>query len=102
VGWKWNSGFQVAARIDPRAKIWYGAMRIPFSSLDRRPPVPGKAFRANLFRSQGPPDHRISLAWKAPMSNTFHVPENFGLLRLVNDKEFRSDSSHSVPTQGVD
>jgi hypothetical protein len=86
VGWTWNSGFQVAARIDPKAKIWYGGMRIPFSALDTRPPVAGRTFRANLFRSQGPPDHRQSIVWKAPMSDTFHVPEIFGLLELVDDQ----------------
>jgi len=86
VGWKWNSGFQVAARIDLTAKIWYGAMRIPFAALDSRPPVAGRTFRANLFRSQGPPNHKKSIAWKAPMSETFHVPEKFGLLMLVMDK----------------
>ena len=86
VGWTWNSGFQVAARIDPKAKIWYGAMRIPFTSLDTRPPAAGRTFRANLFRSQGPPEQRKSIAWKAPMSNTFHVPEKFGRLTLVEQK----------------
>jgi hypothetical protein len=86
VGWTWNSGFQVAARIDGTAKIWYGAMRIPFAALDTRPPAPGRTFRANLFRSQGPPDHRKAIAWSAPMSNTFHQPERFGVLTLVGDK----------------
>ncbi len=86
VGWTWNSGFQVAVRIDPDAKIWYGAMRIPLAVIDSRPAVPGRTFRANLFRSQGPPDHRISLAWKAPMSETFHVPEKFGALTLVKER----------------
>jgi hypothetical protein len=86
VGWRWNSGFQVDARIDPNAKIWYGVMRIPFAALDRRRPVAGRTFRANLFRSQGPPDHRQSIAWKAPMSDSFHVPEKFGVLTLVRDK----------------
>jgi hypothetical protein len=86
VGWTWNSGFQVAARIDPKARIWYGAMRIPFAALETRPPVAGRTFRANLFRSQGPPSRRKSIAWKAPMSDTFHVPDKFGLLELVGDK----------------
>jgi hypothetical protein len=86
VGWTWNSGFQVAARIDPKTKIWYAAMRIPFAALDPRPSVPGMTFRANLFRSQGPPDRRKSIAWMAPMSEIFHTPEKFGLLMLVNDK----------------
>ncbi len=87
VGWTWNSGFQVDARIDSKAKIWYGAMRIPFAALDRHRPVAGRTFRANLFRSQGPPERRYSIAWKSPMSNSFHAPKKFGLLKLVKDKE---------------
>jgi hypothetical protein len=86
VGWTWNSGFQVAARIDAKTKIWYGAMRIPFAALDSRPPVAGMTFRANLFRGQGPPERHKSIAWMAPMSETFHTPEKFGLLTLVKDK----------------
>jgi hypothetical protein len=83
VGWTWNSGFQVAARIDSKAKIWYGAMKIPFGAIDPRPAVVGRTFRVNLFRCQGPPGHRKSIAWKAPMSETFHVPERFGRLVLA-------------------
>lgn len=86
VGWTWNSGFQVAARIDPNAKIWYAVMRIPFAALDPRVPAAGNVFRANLFRSQGPPDRQHAVAWRAPMSKTFHVPERFGRLELVNDR----------------
>lgn len=82
-GWTWNSGFVVAARIDSAAKIWYGAMRIPFSALASRPPAVGERFRINLFRSQGPPPHRIAVVWQPTMSETFHVPEKFGLLRLI-------------------
>lgn len=83
VGWTWNSGFQVAARVDPNTRIWYGAMRIPFAAIDSRPPTVGRTFRANLFRSQGPPERRVAITWKAPMSDTFHVPEKFGQLELV-------------------
>ena len=82
-GWTWNSGFEVAARIDSEAHVWYGAMRIPFKSIDERAPVAGNAFRANLFRSQGPPGHKQAIAWKAPMAETFHTPERFGKLELV-------------------
>ncbi|MGA8868882.1 MAG: carbohydrate-binding family 9-like protein [Candidatus Sulfotelmatobacter sp.] len=82
-GWTWNSGFEVAARIDSAAKIWYGAMRIPFSALQSRPPADGGRFRVNLFRSQGPPPKRTAVVWQPTMSTTFHVPEKFGLLRLV-------------------
>jgi len=82
-GWTWNSGFVVAARIDSAAKIWYGAMRIPFAALESRPPAVGERFRINLFRSQGPPPNRTAVVWQPTMSKTFHVPEKFGLLRLV-------------------
>jgi len=86
VGWVWASGFQVAARIDYKAKIWYAAMRIPFAALDERTPATGNVFRANLFRSQGPPEHKKAIAWQAPMADTFHTPERFGQLELVNEK----------------
>jgi hypothetical protein len=86
VGWTWNSGFKVAARIDRKARTWYGAMRIPFSALDQRAPAAGNIFRVNLFRSQGPPDRQHSLAWKAPMTETFHTPERFGGLQLVQNR----------------
>ena len=83
-GWKWNSGFQVAARIDERAHIWYAAMRIPLSSIDQRPPADGITFRVNLFRSQGP-DHKL-IVWQPTMSDTFHVPERFGILKLIDQQ----------------
>lgn len=82
-GWKWNSGFAVAARIDPVARIWYGAMRIPISAFQDHPPFSGESFRVNLYRSQGPAANRIQITWQPTMSNTFHVPERFGILRLV-------------------
>ena len=85
-GWTWNSGFQVAARIDREAKIWYGAMRIPFAAIDERKPEAGNIFRANLFRGQGPAGRQKSITWKAPMRDTFHTPERFGQLELVKDK----------------
>jgi hypothetical protein len=82
-GWTWNSGFVVAARIDSATKIWYGAMRIPFSALQSAPPAVDERFRINLFRSQGPPPNRIAVVWQPTMRKTFHVPEKFGLLRLI-------------------
>ena len=82
-GWKWNSGFEVAARIDESAHVWYGAMKIPYSAIDSRPAAAGNVLRINLFRSQGPPSGRHELAWQATMSNSFHVPERFATLKLV-------------------
>jgi hypothetical protein len=82
-GWTWNSGFQVSARIDAGAHIWYGAMRIPFASLGTPAPAPGTNLRVNFFRSQGPPPHRKEVTWQSPMTDTFHTPAQFGLLKLV-------------------
>ena len=82
-GWKWNSGFEVSARIDAGAHVWYGAMKIPYSAIDSRPAADGNVLRINLFRSQGPASARHELAWSAPMKDSFHVPERFGLLMLV-------------------
>jgi hypothetical protein len=86
-GWKWNSGFAVSARIDRAAHVWYGAMRVPFSAIDNRPAAAGNILRINLFRSQGPASARHQIAWQAPMSDSFHVPDRFGLLKLVMQKE---------------
>ena len=82
-GWTWNSGVEVKARIDETTHTWYGAMRIPLPAIDARPPVVGNTMRINLFRSQGPPSHQQEVTWQAPMKDTFHVPERFGLIRLV-------------------
>ena len=80
-GSRWNSGFETAARIDSETKIWYGAMRIPFAAIDPQPPHAGSRFRVNFFRSQG--QSRQLLAWQAPMGESFHVPERFGILELA-------------------
>ena len=82
-GWTWNSGFEVLAKIDHDKHIWYAAMRIPFPAIDRRPAAPGHTLRVNLFRSQGPPEHLHEITWQPPMSKTFHVPERFGRLKLL-------------------
>ncbi len=85
-GWTWNSGFEVVARIDRQKHAWYGAMRIPLAAIDARPPAPGNTLRLNLFRSQGPPEHLHEITWQPPMSKTFHVPEHFGLIKLVGSE----------------
>jgi Carbohydrate family 9 binding domain-like len=85
-GWTWNSGFEKSARIDSAAHRWYAAMKIPLSAIDHRPPIAGNTFRMNLFLSEGPPSNHHEVTWQPPMSNTFHVPERFGLLKLVEEK----------------
>ena len=82
-GWVWNSGFEHAARIDETEHIWYAAMRIPFEALDVPEPLAGQQFRVNFFRTEGPPADTREVLWRPTMSKTFHVPESFGLLKLV-------------------
>jgi hypothetical protein len=82
-GWVWNSGFEHRARIDEAKHMWYAALKIPFAALDASKPKAGQTFRANLFRTEGPPDHTVEVLWQATNSETFHVPEKFGLLKLV-------------------
>ena len=81
-GWQWNSGFEVTARIDRDKKAWYGEMRIPFSSIDSRPPKKGNELRINLYRLQGPPPNRKGIAWQPTGQRNYHVPEAFGHLVL--------------------
>src|ERR1700722_11395911 len=76
-GWKWNSGFQVSARIDEAAHVWYGAMRIPYSSIDHRVAAQGNMLRINLFRSQGPASARPLIAVESPVGGNFHLPGMF-------------------------
>lgn len=82
-GWVWNSGFEHVVRIDQDKHIWYAAMKIRMTAIDTRPAAAGNTFRVNLFLSQGRPNRHRELVWQPPMSNTFHVPERFGLLKLV-------------------
>lgn len=79
---KWNSSFEVKARIDPARKVWYGEMKIPLASIDPRPPKPGNKLRINFYRAQGKPPERIYMSWQPTRSKTFHVPEAFGTLVL--------------------
>jgi hypothetical protein len=81
-GWRWNSGFETAARIDAARKVWYGAFQIPVRSITDKRVGPGFEFRVNFYRLQGPPP-RKSIAWRAtgPTGN-HHIPEAFGILRL--------------------
>jgi hypothetical protein len=83
-GWKWNSGFEVQARIDRTAKVWYGAFKIPIESINGGTAKEGAEYRVNFYRIQGPLPDRLLIAWRPTMQGTFHVPEKFGILRLTN------------------
>ena len=82
----WDSHFDHATRIDPNRRIWTCEMRIPLSSMNARAPVAGYEWRVNFFRADGPGDDSVRrfMSWSTiPEGKTFHVPERFGILRLV-------------------
>jgi hypothetical protein len=79
---QWDSGYQVAARIDEKNKVWYGEMRIPMDKIDARKPQAGQTLRINFFRFQGPPPDRKRIAWQPTNADNYHVPEAFGLLQM--------------------
>ena len=82
-GWKWNSGFHVAARIDSAAHRWYAFMQIPYASVDSRPAAVGNRLRVNFFLSEGRGAAHQQIAWQPTHSPTFHVPKVFGILQLA-------------------
>jgi hypothetical protein len=81
-GWKWDSKFEVAARIDAAKKIWYGAMKTPMASINGAEAKAGKEMRINYYRLDGVAPSRTSITWNPTASRGHHVPEKFGLLRL--------------------
>jgi len=83
VGWVWQSGCEVAGRIDPSQKIWYGFMRIPWSSIDHRTPAEGNELRINFYRCQGSDPDRKYITWRPVHRPAFHTPECFGILKLA-------------------
>ena len=91
-GWNderfWDSGMSVKSRIDPEKKIWYGEMRIPIASIDKRPPKVGNEMRVNVYRLQsaGPGKRIHFLAWQPTGEWNPHRPQKFGALRLVDER----------------
>jgi hypothetical protein len=84
VGWVWQSGCEVAGRIDADRKTWYGYMRIPWEAIDNRPAAAGNELRINFYRCQGSDPDRKYITWRPVHRASFHTPESFGILKLVN------------------
>ena len=82
--WVWESGIQAAASIDASHNIWHAFMRIPWSSVSKRPPYAGNQFRVNFFRCQGSDPDRKYITWQPVHRPSFHTPECFGTLTLAS------------------
>jgi hypothetical protein len=78
---EWNSGFETAVTVDPKAKRWVCEMRIPMRSLSEQKPTVGTHWRINFYRCDRV--NSASLAWSPALTGTFHTPEKFGVLELV-------------------
>jgi hypothetical protein len=83
VGWVWQSGCEVAARIDSTQRIWYGFMRIPWASIASRPPAASHELRINFYRCQASDPNRKYITWQPVHRASFHTPECFGILKLA-------------------
>ena len=82
-GAKWNSGFEVKAKIDKEKKIWYGAMKIPFRAIHGQPGVAGTVFPINIYRLTGANPNRKSTMWTPVHDRSHHTPAMFGRLTLA-------------------
>jgi predicted TIM-barrel fold metal-dependent hydrolase len=77
----WNSQFHSAIHIDEKAKRWTCEVRIPLKSLTDAKPESGTRWRLNLFRCDRA--NKAALCWNPTLTDTFHTPERFGVLELV-------------------
>ena len=78
---EWKSGFETAVQVDPKTKRWTCEMRIPMPSLSEQKPVAGAHWRINFYRCDRA--NTASLAWSPALTGSFHTPEKFGVLELV-------------------
>jgi hypothetical protein len=85
VDWLWNSGLKNKTQIDEKRKVWYCEMQIPWSAIDRRTPKAGNELRLNLYRIEGAPPNRKYITWRPVNSPSFHTPQAFGRLRLIEE-----------------
>ena len=82
-GMAWNSGYKVKGRIDRDRHVWYGEMAIPMTAIGVTAPKPGAEVRIGLYRIAGVEPHKKYYAWQPTGQTSFHVPQAFGRLRLV-------------------
>ncbi len=79
-GLEWNSGFESAAKVNEKEKLYAVEIRIPLKALSAIPPAPGTRWRLNLYRHDIA--HESFLAWSPTATATAHTPEKFGHLEF--------------------
>jgi hypothetical protein len=83
-GMAWNSGYKVKARIDREHQVWYGEMAIPMAAIGVTAAKAGTEMRMGLYRIAGSGPNKKFYAWQPTGQTSFHVPQAFGRLRLVD------------------
>ena len=83
-GMAWNSGYKVKARIDREHHVWYGEMAIPMAAIGLTAAKAGTEMRVGLYRIAGAGPTKKFYAWQPTGQKSFHVPQAFGRLRLVD------------------
>jgi hypothetical protein len=73
----------VKGRIDQERHIWYGEMAIPMSAIGVPVAKPGVEMRIGLYRIGGTGTNKKYYAWQPTGQKSFHVPQAFGRLHLV-------------------
>jgi hypothetical protein len=77
---EWSSGFESAVHVDEANKLWTCELRIPLTALADQQPKPGQLWRVNLYRAAQA--NGAFLAFRPPLTDTFHTPQRFGVLRF--------------------
>lgn len=79
-----ESGLKRRAKISAPANTWEVQLAIPMASLTANFD-PGKPWRVNFYRIEGPREPRFYSAWRPTRTAVpnFHVPEAFGQLVFV-------------------
>jgi hypothetical protein len=73
---KWNGDWTYRTSVGEG--YWEGEVSIPFASLGLKPPAEGAEIGFNVCRDRRRPSQQLS-CW-APVSASFHEPQNFGRL----------------------
>ena len=78
-----KSGLTRSVHVDEAEHVWVAELKFPFKSLVKDFD-PGRLWRANFYRVEGPTEPRQYLAWRPTLTSepNFHVPQAFGTLRF--------------------
>jgi hypothetical protein len=89
----WTSLWQARVEVLNVSKQWTCRLKIPMKAIANTQIEPGKVFRANFYRISGDEEEYKDIRRYMALNPTntekpsFHVPENFGTLKLVSSQK---------------